>query len=131
MTIKLKSLRNNVEAERQGDWVPAPSLPGVRFKVKSMESPEYKDAMNLRSRDLQAQFRGSIIPSEVMELETGKVIAKIILIGWDGMDETYTPDLAEEIMTDPGYRQIHDAISYCATIVGRAKMEFIQDGIKN
>lgn len=129
--VKLKSLKSDLKAEREGDWVTCPMIPGTRFKVKHQESPAFKEARELLMRKLAARNRGKPIPSDEMTRELGILVAKELLLGWEGLDEPYTAELGEEIMTDPAYRKIHDAVNYCANLVGEGQIEFIGDGIKN
>lgn len=131
MTVKLKSLKTDIKAEREGDWVTCPQIPGTRFKVKHLESPSFKEARELLMRKLAARNRGKPIPSDDMTREMGQLVAKEILLGWDGMDEEYSAELAEDVMTDPAYRKIHDAVNYCANLVGEGQIEFIESGVKN
>ena len=46
MTIKLSSLKVDLEREKTGDWIPYPEWPGVEFNVSSLLVPDFITARN-------------------------------------------------------------------------------------
>lgn len=131
MTIKLSSLKANLDREEKGDWVEFPDWPGVEFNVSSLLIPQYTTARDLLIQRLLRQSKGKPIPRETYNVEIGKLFAKHILHGWRGLDAAYSPEKAEEILTDPEYRNVVAAIEYCAGRVSELDVEFVEDAGKN
>jgi len=129
--LKLKSVKTDLKAEREGDWVDYPEWPGVRFKVKSLQCPEFVEARGRLMRKLAKKYKGDPIPLDETTKELGTLVANIILLGWDGLDEPYTPERASEVLTDPSYRKVADAVQFCANIVGDNDEEFVEAAAKN
>jgi len=131
MALKLKSIQRDLGKERNGDWVEFPEWPGVAFKVKSLESPGYRAARDLVIRRLGNRSKGGEIPQDDMQREIGTLYHQQILLDWRGLDEAYSSERALEVLTDPAYRQLFAAVTWCAQQVGASDMEFVEDAAKN
>lgn len=133
MTVKLKSLAVDLKKEAEGDWVPFLPWKGVRFMVRSTETPEFTAARDKLLRDLakQRQATGLEIPPAEIDKKLGELYAEHILLNWEGLDEPFTPELALEVLTDPAYREVFKAVQDCANRVGRAELEFVETETKN
>jgi hypothetical protein len=129
--LKLKSLKSDLKAEREGAWVPYPEWPGTSFHVRSLEAPEFTMARDAMLRRLSKKHKGDPIPPDDLTREVGTLYAAHILLGWTGMDEIYTPDLALEVLTDPSYRQLTKAIEDCSIKVGKIDAQFLEASAKN
>lgn len=133
MTVKLKSLAVDLKKEAEGDWVPYLPWKGVRFRVRSTEIPEFKSAQEKLLRDMakRRQSTGADIPIDEISTKIGALYVKHILTDWDGLDEAFSPELAEEVLTDPAYRDVLRAVEDCASRVGKAEVEFVETEAKN
>lgn len=131
MTVKLASIRADLEAEAKGEWIGYPEWPGVEFNVRSLHYPPYATARDLLIQKLTRQNRGVMPSAEKMAPEVGRLYCKHILFGWRGLDEEYTPDKALEVLCDPGYRKVVDAVEWCAGKVAQRDVEFVEDQSKN
>lgn len=131
MPIKLTSLKSNLVAEREGDWVPHPDrdLVGVEFLVRSIHFPAYQTAFNAEIRKISKKSK-KIDPDESQAL-TGRLIAEYLLLGWKGFDTPYSKEVAMEILVDPAYRDLANAINQCATQVGQSNIEFLKEAEGN
>ncbi len=131
MTIKLASLRANLEREAAGDWIDFPDWPGVAFNVRSLHAPSYTTKRDLMLQRLGRKYKGKAPPPEVMAREAGKLYCDEILFGWRGLDEVYTPELALETLTDPAYRDVVSAVEWCAAQLAQGSIEFVEEATKN
>lgn len=143
MTIKLKSLLTDTTAEREGEWIDVrewggldPDKPweviktdGLRFHVKSINDPAYKVARQKMLEDLEARrsgFPDNIIPDDHVGAAEGKLLATSLLIGWDGFEEKYSAETAADLLPQPGARLLREMIVFCASKVGKRKVEFVK-----
>lgn len=131
MTVKLSSLRADLEREAKGDWEPYPDWPGVEFNVSSLHLPAYTTARDLLFQRLARTYKKNPVPKDVMVIELGKLYHKHILHGWRGFDVEYSPEAALEHLTNPEYRNVVAAIEYCAAKVSEVDIEFVEDAEKN
>lgn len=126
MTIKLASLKADLEAEAQGEWIDYPEWPGVAFNVRSLHYPAYATARDLLIQKLTRQNRGVMPPVEKLAPEIGKLYCKHILFGWRGLDVEYSPTVALETMSDPAFRKVAEAVEWCAGRVAQRDIEFVE-----
>jgi len=131
MTVKLTSLKANLEREAAGDWIDYPDWPGVAFNVSSLNKPAYTTARDMLLQKLSRKFKGKPVPSEVSAPQIGELYCKHLLHGWRGLDVEYTPEVALETLTDPAYRNVVNAVEWCAAQVGAIEAEFVEDEAKN
>lgn len=131
MSVKLSSLKADFEREAKGDWIDYPDWPGVAFKVSSLHLPAYQTARDIAYKRLNKAYSGVTVPQTVMSAEMGKLYAKHILHDWRGLDESFSPERALEILTDPEYRNVVAAVEYCAAKVSEVAVEFVEDEAKN
>jgi len=124
MTVKLGSLRADVEKEKVGDWVDIPELPGVSLFVKSFNDPSYRIARDQLVQRLARKHGKKPSPPDEAETEFGKLYAKHILGDWRGFDEAYSAELARELLTDPAFRDLRRHVEYAAAQVGSVDVEF-------
>lgn len=131
MTVKLSSLKADLEIEAVGEWIEYPDWPGVAFNVSSLHKEEYNTERDLLSQRLTREHRGKPIPGRVVAPEAAKIYCKHILHGWRGLDVEYSPEKALEVLSDPGYRDVVHAIEWCASRVGYRDIEFVEKTAKN
>ncbi len=93
MTVKLASLKANLEREAAGDWIEYPDWPGVAFCVKSLHSPSYVTARDLMLQRQARKNKARAPPADVIAVEAGKIYSQHILLGWRGLDVEYSADV--------------------------------------
>ena len=131
--IRLSSIKDDLAKQREGDWVtfrgnwPEP----VQFKVRSTESPAFKMAFEKLLVALRQKHGDEPTPPDELQSKLGALYAEHLLLDWQGLDEPYTPELALQVLTDPAYREVTNAIHWCATRVGQAKIQLIEAAAKN
>ncbi|QRY68198.1 hypothetical protein JVX98_28335 [Ensifer sp. PDNC004] len=131
MTVKLASLRADLDREAAGDWIDYPDWPGVAFNVRSLHAPKYATKRDLMLQRLTRKHKGRAPPPDVMAREAGKLYCDEILFGWRGLDVAYTPEIALETLTDPAFRDVVAAIEWCASQVAQRSVEFVEEAAKN
>ena len=131
MTIKLSSLKADLEREAKGDWIDYPDWPGVAFKVSSLHTPAYAMARDLLVQKFARKHKGKTPPPEEFAPEVGRLYARHILHGWRGLDIEYSPEVALETLCDPAYRLVVAAVEWCAAQLAQVDAEFVEDAAKN
>lgn len=131
MTIKLSSIKNNVEAERDGTMIPIPEWPGVSLAVRSLEAPAYKLAVDQLVQRYARVYKGKSAPPEIRDADIGKLLARHILFGWDGFDEDYSEERALDLLGSPEGNNLVKQVSWAAGQVGEKEVEFVTDAVKN
>lgn len=131
MTVKLASLKADLNREEKGDWVEFIDWPGVEFNVSSLHVPAFTLARDLMYQKLARIHKKKPAPRETISVELGKLFAKHILHGWRGLDVDYTPEKAEELLGNPEWRNLVAAIEWCAGKLSDVEAEFIEGTEKN
>lgn len=131
MTVKLSSLKADLDRELKGDWVSFPDLDGVRFNVSSIMTPAYTIARDLAFQKLARKYGKKPVPANVRMRVIGKLFCEHLLHDWDGLDEKYSPEKALETLTDPAYRVLVGAVEWCASALSDVQVEFVEDDEKN
>jgi hypothetical protein len=131
MTIKLASLKVDLEREETGDWIEFPEWPGVDFNVSSIHKPAYVLARDVLLQRLARQHKGKPVPVTVTSPQIGKLYATHLLHGWRGLDVEYSPETALETLSDPAFRAIVNAVEYCAGQVSAIDAEYMDDAEGN
>jgi len=131
VTVKLASLKADLDREAKGDWVEYPDWPGVAFLVSSLHTPAYAVQRDLLIQRFARKYPKRPPPVDEIMPEAGKLYAKYILHGWRGLDVEYSPDKAMEVLSDPAFREVVAAVEWCAGQIGRAEVEFVESAAKN
>lgn len=122
--VKLSSLARPADS-KEGVWIDAAGLQGVRFRVRPASAPEYRAAMiNLAA----AQSRGTVSAEDVVrnDIEDGAALADHILTGWEGFDEPYSADTAKTRLTDPQFGDLRGYVATAARKAAEAHVEFVE-----
>jgi hypothetical protein len=123
--VMLSSLRADLDRELNGDWVAYPLWKGVRFKVSALTVPAYETDRDLMFKRLTQEYKEDArIPKDLMMVELGKLYSKHILHGWEGLDVEYTPEVADQTLTDPSYRAVIAAVEWCAAKISEIEAQF-------
>jgi hypothetical protein len=134
MPVKLSSLKSNLHNHPdEGEWVPAPGLPGVRFKVRPIDGPgaeSYRIKRDQLLKTFERNYAGNPPPAEDAA-EWGRLIHDEILRGWDGIDEAYSPEAALAALSDEEHRELRSQVLICASRLTSANIEFVEAAAKN
>lgn len=137
MSLKLSSIKADLAKEAEGDWVEIPEWPGVRLKVRSINSRDYQIAREMLVQKLTRHL-GRSPTSPEMEPALAKLVAIHLARGWEGLvgddgktEEIYSQQRAIELIADPALRELEMQYIWCANRVGAQDAEFVADAIKN
>lgn len=142
MTIKLSSLDVDIKAETEGEWIAVKEwvgldpdkpftttpLPGLRFHVRSLNDHGYKIARQKAAEELEKKrkdYSGEMIPDDVSGVYEGKIVADHLLLGWEGFDVEYSPEVAAMALPKPASRTLRQMVIFCASKVGKREVEFV------
>jgi hypothetical protein len=130
--VKLSALKANVDKQEEGDWQAIPELAGVRVKVRSLRSAKYQfGATPIRQRHVRKYGEGGNVPSKDFAKDYGRLVADVILLGWEGFDEEYTREVALATLTDPGFSEVLGYIIAAAGRVAQGEIEYVEEASKN
>jgi hypothetical protein len=145
--IKLDSLKIDTQAERDGEWIDIDSwpgldpnaptgmtpTPGLGYCTRSLNAPDYKSARQKWLEEIEQKRKENpdAVTDEYIDAGNGKLIAEKLLLGWRGLDQDYSKEAALALLPSPEGRIFRDMIVYCASKVGRRKVEFVKEAGKN
>ncbi len=131
MTIKLRSIKVDLDRESKGDWVNSLEYPGVKYRVSSLHLPAFKVALSELERKWRRKYKDAATPDEVSVPALGKLLHQHILHDWSGFDEPYSSDLAYEMMSTPQDRNFVTDVRNAAAMISLDQFEFVEDEEKN
>ncbi|MCV9908332.1 hypothetical protein OIV19_11985 [Brucella sp. HL-2] len=135
--IKLDSLKVDVHQEQEGEWIFVKTwprlgdLPGLQFKVRSTNSPDYVTAKTAQQIKLSQKYGTETPPFKEVSEADGYLAADYLLLDWKGVNESYNPEHARELLSSPEGRNILNMVFWCAEQVGRRQVEFLDETVKN
>jgi hypothetical protein len=134
MAVKLSSIE--IATDDDGTFIPVAEWPGVRLKVRPLNSKDYQIARELLVQSL-VKALGRMPTSPEMEPKLGALVARHLLRGWEGLagdDEKpveYSAKLALQYLTDPKYGALEAQVIWAAGRAGDREVEFTVDTVKN
>lgn len=128
MAVKLSSLAVTPSAD--GTWEVCKTIPEVSFLVRPISTPAFAIARDHHVQRLRRKH-GESIPPDVMSVALGRLAAEHLLLDWKGFDEDYSPERAEELLSNPEYSELVSGVIACAISAGEAKIEYIKGAAKN
>ncbi|MFD2650556.1 hypothetical protein [Brucella rhizosphaerae] len=135
--IKLDSLKADTLQEREGEWVYVKTwprlgeLPGLAFKVRSTNSPDYVTAKTSQQMKLTQKYGMETPPYNEVSIAEGELAAEYLLLDWKGLSEKYNSAEARSLLSSPEGRNILSMVFWCADQVGRRQVEFLEAAVKN
>ncbi len=143
--IKLGSLSADLSAERDGAWIEPKEwpglnpdrplentpLPGLAFHVRSTNFPAYVTARQAALEGLKRDYPDDKVPTDVAARIEGKLAVEHLLLGWRGLDITYSADAVATILGAEEHRVLRSMVFWCAGRVGKKQVEFVADASKN
>lgn len=132
--LKLSSIKSIVADE--GEWIDDTDWAGVKYKVRSINVRDYQIARELLIQKL-IKALGRYPTGPEMEPGLGKLVARHLLRGWEGIagddDKAldFTPEIGLEKLTDPDFFALEQRVIWAATRVAERDAEFTVDAAKN
>jgi hypothetical protein len=108
--MKISSLKIGIARAEQGDWIDdILGMPGVRLRVRGVESASYKDSLRqkLRAIPKQDRERDGAPKLTATELAQGEAMCEALLLDWsgveaeDGAPQPYDRELAHKLLGMP------------------------------
>jgi hypothetical protein len=130
MKIKLDSLKVDITAEREGAFVDCALLPGIRFKVRSVNYGPYQAAVSKAAMALSKKYPAGSPPEDEIALVEGSMIAEHLLLGWEGIEDAFTEAGAKAALIEPAFRNLRAGALWCAARVGARDIEFVEEAAK-
>jgi hypothetical protein len=131
MTIKIDSIKNDVETEVAGEYIDIPEWPGVSLGVRATTYPPYQLALDVLVQEFQRKYKGKNAPPAVRDERVGKLLAQHILYGWKGFDQPYSVEFATELMGSPAGANLVKQTIWASGQVGETEIEFVKVTTKN
>jgi hypothetical protein len=126
--MKASAFKRDSSRVEAGEWVDdIPGFPGIRLKVRGLQSLAFSDAQAKLQRQVPAHKRaedGSIDPAMAYAI-MGKAMQQAVLLDWDGLQDddgkplAYDADLAMTWLTDMDYSHFAEAVMAAAQVVDR------------
>lgn len=129
--LDLESIKADLVAEQEGQYIEIPEWEGVKLGVRSLHIPAYKLALDQTLERHKRIYKGKPAPSDVRESDVGKILAKHILFGWEGIKQPYSMEYAIEVMGNPAGRELANQVYWAAAQVAEIEAKFITDAVKN
>jgi hypothetical protein len=132
---RLRAIRTDQQKAEAGVWVPYAE--DIEVCVASLNSKTYQDHRErLMAPHLKMARAKRMSPEQVLEI-VRPAVAKHLIRDWkniqddDGVDIPYSPQKAEEILSDPGMLDFYDFILDAAGNVTLFRQEMLEDGRGN
>jgi hypothetical protein len=112
-----------------GAWVKGiPNLPGLALKVRGIGNSDY--------RRLLMKLRADLSPDEIADEKKqaemdARLMQETILVGWDGMEDPFTPEHVKTWLTDPELAVFRSGVVYAASTVAQDGRESLEADAKN
>ena len=132
---KLLSLKTDPEKESEGGWVPYQI--GVELKIGRIGNTAFAECVRRLSEPHLKELRTNRLPEDVLEDITREAVAKHILMDWknieddDGKPFKYTQKRAEDILADPGMRDLYKFILLSANEAELYRQEIDEESAGN
>jgi len=135
--MQLNQIAVDVEREEKGDWVEVPDLPGVSLKVRSLYNKDYQHAQQVAARKMARRYGKQPIPPDVQTKTYARLLSDHVLLDWSGITDengdavSYSVEFGRDVLADPQYRRLADAVAWAAGVVGEQDVEDLEDDAKN
>lgn len=128
MGVKLSKFRGKPEKSDGGAWVKAPDggiFDGMAFKVRGLSTVSARKRRLELSSDIEVRKRrinGMLHPEDEDRINA-TILVECVLLDWSGLEDddggevAYSPEKARELLLDPAYRSLGDAVSAMASAV--------------
>lgn len=137
--MKLSDLKVNAARAEQGAWVDdIPELPGIRLKVRGFGN---SDDRRVQTRELETIPRHKRQRGRASDADQDRImnarLKEAILVDWEGLtDEAgaplpMTPELVDQLLTDPDFAKFRFALIWAASIVAEDEAADEKADVKN
>lgn len=136
--MKLSAIKTNAAAIEAGRWVSvAHALPGVKFKVRGLRNADYRRLRDKLIGEIpRAERLKGIDPVDHDKLNVA-LLCETVLMDWrglesdDGANLLYSKKNAVDLLADPNYFDLREAVEWAAGIVGDDDLAEAEASSKN
>lgn len=138
--MRLSAMKVDSKSIEQGRWVDnIPGSPGLRLRMRGFGNA---DDRRVRARELGALPKesfdegGNLLPLVSDRVMTTRIVDAIFL-EWEGLTDdadapiASSPEKAAELLANPDYRPLFDAMVWAATQVGQIQADADESAVKN
>jgi hypothetical protein len=129
--LKLESIKVDLAAERDGQFIAIPEWEGVKLGVRSLEIPAYKIALDQLVQRYARRYKGKPVPPDIRDADVGDLLATHILFGWEGITPEYSANYAKEFLSGSSGRELAKQVLWAAGQVAAVDAEFTEEAVKN
>ena len=135
--MRLSDIKVNPDAVQNGEWVKEiPEFEDLEVQVRGFDSSAYRLAQAKKIRLLPRGLRQNPTP-EVSDRMQSELLYEVVLLDWknligdDGKPIVYSKEKAKELLADPQYRALRDAVAWAASVVGADRGDAREAAAKN
>lgn len=123
----------------QGDWVEnIPEMGDLRLKVRGARNKDWVRMQGVLSDAVprNRKIGGRPIPAEMDRIMTA-LLRETCLLDWGGLEGDdgaaipYSKDKANELLSDPQYRNFRDAVIWASSVVADVHAADVEEVAKN
>jgi hypothetical protein len=131
--MKLSDIAVDAGRIEQGEWVEnIPEMGDLRLKVRGIGNADWRRLMSKLIDAVPRNKRmGGRVDPDTMDAITTQLLSSACLIDWANLDVPYSKQKASELLADPQYRALRDAVMWAASQVGQAIEEKKDDQAGN
>ncbi|WP_173087374.1 hypothetical protein [Devosia sp. 1635] len=123
--MKLSAIKTDLAKAEQGVWIDnIPDMGELRLKVRPVGNPDYRrvygQLVDATPRHLK---RGGIISDQQTKSDiSARTLADTVLLDWDGLEGEdgkplkYDPVLAKQLLLNPEYGALRDAVAWAGNV---------------
>lgn len=138
--MDISEFDTDIEAVEGGRWIDnIPGRPGLRIKVRGLQSREFDYALSRMRRETPREGRdrdGATLTPEAESQAFYCALHESILLDWDGLTSNgealkYDAALAKKWLTDPAKPKFRDVVVWAARVVDNEASGAVQAIEKN
>ncbi len=119
--MKLSEIAARNRRAEEGGWVdnlPFAAFAGVRLKVRALWNSDYRREFAALAADVP---RDRLIEGKLGDEDRARIstecLKRTVLVGWDGIEDEFTPENVEKVFADPELAKLFgDAVVFAANV---------------
>lgn len=136
--MKLADIKINAAAIETGRWVSVDHvLPGVKFKVRGIGNADYRRLKDKLIGEIPRAERVKGVDPAALDKINAKLLIETVLIDWSGIEGdddaplAFSKEKAAELLADPNYAVLRNAVEWAAGVVGEDDLAESEAAAKN
>ncbi|WP_201159426.1 hypothetical protein [Rhodoplanes elegans] len=122
--MDLSQIKTNSALIEQGEWIgDLPELGDVAFRVRGLGNADYRALQHKLINEIPARLRRKGLGADDQDRIQTECLIETVLTDWRGLTSggaplPYSREKARELLTDPDFRRLRDAVFAAASMVG-------------